>query len=148
MWSPGELGPARPKVITAHLFSTLPIGYCSLEATSSSANNPSVRPTHLSEAQESGTGASLLTLHSRHRCTPRPAFHGARGCVSGCRLLLSCLPLLRKRSKSEGGRFLGWGCRNQKNWTGQCQCRDERRHSSPNAPKTYKHKGISSTSQR
>lgn len=99
MWSPGELGPARPKVITAHLSLTMPTGYCSLEAKSSSANNLSVRPTHLFEAQESGNEASLLTVPSRHRCTPHPAFHRAQGCVSGFRLLLSCLSLLKEEKQ-------------------------------------------------
>ena len=99
MWSPEELGPARPKVITDHLSLTMPTGYYSLEAKSSSADNLSVRPTHLFEAQESGNEASLLTLPSRHRCTPHTAFHGAQGCVSGFQLLLSCLSLLKEEQQ-------------------------------------------------
>lgn len=106
--SPGDLGPARPKAITAHLFLTMPIGYCSLEAKSSPANHLSVMPIHLSLAQESGNGA-LISQPPCSPCLPPTDlllfFVGPQGGVSDSRLLMIHLPLLIKKKQLRKKQF-------------------------------------------
>lgn len=119
---------------------TMPFRYCSLEAQHSPANNLSVRPTHLSLTQQSGNGALFLSL------LVHPVFH-PQACSSSCFplspgfclwLQVACEPSALSQPEEatqEEVVSLGRIGRSQTNWTGQCQCRYRRRHSSLNAPK-------------